>query len=101
MSKTLLFTIEDFKRDDAANNLINLWSYNYFNGHSRNCFTCNTYSSFCEKALEEQWNPDWGNFEFVIEKIKNTDKTFIDLSKFSSMNRWEIIDILIKKNKKN
>ena len=52
-------------------------------------------------VLEEQWSPDWGDFKFVTEKIKNTDDSFIDLSKFSLANRWEIFDILIKKNKEN
>ena len=52
-------------------------------------------------VLEKQWNPNWGDFKFLTEKIKNTDQTFIDLSKFSSMNWWEIFDILVEKNKEN
>ena len=100
MSRTK-YTIEDFRLNDAADNLLNLWTYNYLKEHSRSCFVCKTYSNFCEMVLEEQWNPDRGDFKFVTENIKNTDKTFIDLSKFSSMNRWEIFDILVEKNKEN
>ena len=87
MSRTK-YTIEDFRLNDTADNLLNLWTYNYLKEHSRSCFVCKTYSNFCKMVLEEQWNPDWGDFEFVTEKIKkNTDKTLIDLSKFSLMNR--------------
>ena len=99
MSK-VKFTIEDFRQLNVADNLINLWSYNYLKIHPKSCFICKTYSNFCEMVLKEQWNPDWGNLKFVIKKIKDNDKTFIDISKFSSATRWEIIDIL-KKKKKN
>ena len=98
---TIKFTIEDFTMLDVPDNLLNLWSYNNLNKHSKSYDICKIYSDFCEKVLQDQWNVDWGDFKFVMEKIKNSDKTFIDISKFSSMNRWEIIDILIKKNKEN
>ena len=91
--------IEDFKTLDAPDKLLNIWSYNNLDGPSKKCRTCKKYSNFCEMLLREQWKPNWGDFEFIIEKIKNNDKTFIDLSEISSMNRWKIIDILVKKNK--
>ena len=95
------YTIEDFRLSDAADNLLSLWTYNYLKEHTASCFICKTYSNFYETVLEEQWSPNWGDFKFVTEKVKNTDKSFIDLSKFSSMNWWEIFDVLIKKNKEN
>ena len=97
----LKFTIEDFRRQNVPDFLLNLWSYNFFKNHSAGCQACKIYSGYCEEVLEEKWSSEWGDFKFVIEKIKNVDKSFIDLSRFSSSNRWEIFDILIKKNEEN
>ena len=49
--------------------------------------------------MKEKWCSEWGDFNYVIEKIKKCDKNFIDISNFSNNTRHEIINILINKNK--
>ena len=94
---TIKYLMEQFEINDVPDNLINIWSYNDVN-HGKNCRKCCIRSDICEKTLKRQWNSDWGEFDFVILKIKENDKTFIDISGFSSMTKWEIIDILVQKN---
>ena len=65
------------------------------------CFTCDTYSKYCEEVLKEERRDDWGDFDFVIRKIKNCDKSFIDLNRYSEITKWGILDQLIKKNKES
>ena len=95
----LKFNKQTFRELSAPNNFINLWNYNYFEKH-KPCFTCDMYSKYCEEVLKEVWCNDWGDFDFVMEKIKNCDKGFINLNNYSKGNKWEILDELIKKNKK-
>ena len=51
------------------------------------------------KVLKERFDPDFEDFDFVIDKIKNTDKLFIDFSKISTARRWAIFGLQIEKNK--
>ena len=95
----LKFNKQTFRELSAPNNFINLWNYNYFEKH-KPCFTCDMYSKYCEEVLKEVWCNDWGDFDFVMEKIKNCDKGFINLNNYSKDNKWGILDELIKKNKK-
>ena len=80
ISSTLRYTVEDFRLDDAADNLLSQWTYNYLKEHTSTCFICKTYSSFSKTVLEEHWSPDWGDFKFVTEKVKNTDKSLTYLN---------------------
>ena len=50
--------------------------------------------------MKEEWRDDWGDFDFVIGKTKNYDKSFIDLNRYSEITKWGILDELIKKIKK-
>ena len=95
----LKFNKQTFRELSAPNNFINLWNYNYFEKH-KPCFTCDMYSKYCEEVLKEVWCNDWGDFDFVMEKIKNCDKGFINLNNYSKGNKWGILDELIKRNKK-
>ena len=94
----LKFSYEDFRGLDAPELFINLWTYNYVNDHMP-CLACESYSNYCEKALKEIWRFAWGDLETVVGKIKKCDKNFIDISNFLSYTNWEIINILINKNK--
>ena len=94
----LKFTIKYFRELDAPGNLINLWNYSLITDHFP-CLACRTYSGFCKTVLKGKWSPEWGDFDFVIEKIKNCDKNFIDISNFSCATRHKIINILIQKSK--
>ena len=95
----LKFNKQTFRELSAPNSFINLWNYNYFEKH-KPCFTCDMYSKYCEEVLKEVWCNDWGDFDFVMEKIKNCDKGFINLNNYSKGNKWGILDELIKRNKK-
>ena len=92
----LKFSLEDFKRLDTADLIINIWSYNH-NSHVQ-CVKCKQYSNYCDKILKEKWKPEYGVFYHVAEKFKKNDETFIDVGGFSSENRHEILNLL-KQNK--
>ena len=55
---------------------------------------------YFKNALKEIRCLAWGDFKTVVEKIKKYDKDFINISNFSDSTKWEIINILINKNKK-
>ena len=95
----LKFNKQSLRELSAPNNFINLWLYNYFDMH-KPCFTCYTYSQYCKDVLKEVWCNDWGDFDFVVGKIKSCDKTFINMNNYSEANKWAILDELIKLNKK-
>ena len=99
LSANLKFSEEDFRELDASDLFINLWTFNYYK-KLEPCITCDTYSRFCKKILKERWCDDWGNFDLVVEKIKKTDQTFININYYSESNKWFIIDNLIELNKK-
>ena len=93
----LKFNKQTFRELSAPYNFINLWIYTYFEKH-KPCFTCDTYSKYREEVLKEVWCNDWGDFDFVVKKIKNCDKSFINLHNYSEGNKWGILDKLIKKD---
>ena len=82
--------------------MLNLWSFNFLKEHHKECIACQTYSQRVVEILKEQWKPIYGDFDYVIDKIIKTDRSFIDLSKISTSRKWEILDLLIvKKQEKN
>ena len=85
MPSNLRFNKQSFKELSVPDNFLDLWIYNYFVKH-KPCATCDTYSKYCEEVLKEQWCKDWGDYDFVIRKIKSCNKTFIDLGLFSESN---------------
>ena len=90
----LKFNKQSFRELDAPNLFINLWTYNYFKKH-KSRFACDTYSRYCEEILKEIWRDDF--FESVVEKSKSCNKTFINISNYSTRTKWGIIDELINK----
>ena len=95
----LKFNKQDFRELSATDNILNVWIYNYFVKHKPRS-TCDVYSEYCEEVLKQEWCDDWGDFDFVIGKIKNCDKSFIDLNRYSEITKWGILDELIKRIKK-
>ena len=95
----LKFSYQDFRCLDAPDLFINLWTYNNLTDHFPR-LACETYSTYCENAFKKIWCLAWGDFKTVVEKIKKYDKDFINISIFSDSTKWEIINILINKNKK-
>ena len=49
--KNLKFTYEDFKNQDVANLMKNIWSYSSVQG--KGCKICTTYRNWCIKALKK------------------------------------------------
>ena len=87
--------IEDFMKLDTPNLLINIWSYSeHFN--ETNCRVCGINRKYCIQIVKRRWKPEWGFFNKVIKNIKNNNEDFIDLSTYSSRNRYKIIADLKK-----
>ena len=95
----LKFTKENFRELDALDLLINLWTYNHFEKH-KPCLACDTYSRYCKEVLKEIWCEDRGNFDFVVERLKKFDETFININNYSECTKSGILDKLIEINKK-
>ena len=70
--------------------LINIWSYSYNlkNVCKKNCQFCNIYRKYCCDILKRRWNPEWGNYDYVMDKIfENDDENFINLAEYSSAQK--------------
>ena len=85
-------SFEEFKVLDAPDLIINIWLYN---DPKNTGYFCCIYSVWCEIALKEKWKEEWGDFDFTVKKIRENDKNFIDVRKYSSEDRYLIIDELI------
>ena len=96
MSSTLKFNLESFKELDAPDLIINVWSYSDHLKSHQNCRVCKTYREYSLKALEKKWSNNWGNFDYVVSRITRNDKNFLDVSKYSSADRFLIIEFLKK-----
>ena len=93
---SLKFNLDSFRELDAPNLIINAWSYGYHLKHNKNCSVCKTYLEYNLKALKGKWRKEWGDFNYIMSKITKNDKLFFDVSKYSSADRYLIIDFLIK-----
>ena len=91
----LKFSFEDFVVLDTPNLLINIWSYSK-HINEKNCYICNIYREHCIDIVEIRWKREWGFFDKVIKNIKNNNEDFINLSNYSSENRYKIISDLKK-----
>ena len=97
MSSTLKFNLDSFRELDAPNLIINVWSYSdYINNKHENCEVCKTYRQYSLKALKEKWREEWGCFNYITSKISKNDRYFIDVSKYSSADRYFILEFLKK-----
>ena len=61
------------------------------------CATLTALHDYCEEILRSRWQKEWGDCDFVIDKIKKCDENFLNISNFSNKTRWEIITELVKK----
>ena len=81
-----------FRQLDAPDLIINIWSYsNYIKENLTNCHVCKSYVSLytnlSKEALSEKWEKSWGDFHFVVKKLEELDKNFIDISSYSNANK--------------
>ena len=98
----LKFNLKSFEELDTPNLLINVWSYSEnLNKINPDCNKCKTYRKYCLQILRRRWNWKWGFFNEVISNIKSNNENFIDLSRYSSANRFQIITDLKKIQKEN
>ena len=74
-----------------------MWSYSDTLTRDKNCKVCKTYRDYCLKILQQRWNKNWGEFNFVMSKITKNDKHFLDVSKYFSADRHLIVQSLKKK----
>ena len=98
LSNKLKYSKKDFVECDFPDNILNLWSYHVLKEYYKKCVMCQTYSKSIVDISKDQWLPKHGDFEFVIDKIIQNDKSFYDFSKMSTSDRWTVLDILKKKN---
>ena len=96
MASTLKFNLDSFRELDAPNLIINAWSYSDHLSRHKNCTVCKTYLEYNLKALKGKWRREWGDFNYIMSKITKNDRVFLDVSKYSSADRYLIIDFLIK-----
>ena len=71
--KNLKFTYEDFKNQDVANLMKNIWSYSSM--HGKGCKICTTYRNWCIKALKKKkWHKLYVDLDYVVEKLQTRRK---------------------------
>ena len=93
----LKFNMYSFMELDTPDLLINIWSYSdYLNKKNPNCVICGTYRKYCIEIIRRRWVKNPIFFNEVMKNITKNNENFIDLSKYSSMNRQKIITDLKK-----
>ena len=96
MTSGLKYDLNDFRVLDTPNLIINVWTYSDNLKRNKLCEICKKYLEFNLHILEERWREEWGDYDFVMSKIRNNDKSFIDCSTYSSANRYLIVKLLKK-----
>ena len=94
--KDLKFNLNNFWALGAPDLIINIWSYNNEPVHHPACIACKTYCEYSIYALWENWEEEWGDFGFAVEKFRSCEKSFLDVGAFSSANMHLIIAFLKK-----
>lgn len=87
---------------DLKSSLVQLlkqvWNYNT-HSDKHTCIDCLVFEEWCIDFARTKWQPDFIDFDSAIQKIRNTDETFIT---FDGMNIFKPEGILciLKKFKK-
>lgn len=87
-------SFSDFQKLDVADLIINIWSYNENKEHLAKCSICKSYSNLSIRALAEKWQKSYGDFHHFVDKLKKTDKSYINIGKYSSATKHEIVILL-------
>ena len=93
-------SINDFRQFDASDLIINIWYYNQNKKHLHTCGICQKYISLSIQALQEKWEEDWGDMNYLVRELNNCSRYF-DFGLYSSATKHQIIDYLKRYNKKN
>ena len=91
----------DFTELDVPELCINIWSYNSNQEHLQKCKICKSYNDLSTHALKKKWRRSWGDCEYFINKLVTNDKFYININKYASANKHEIIDFIKRYNVKN
>ena len=92
--KNLKFTYEDFKNQDVANLMKNIWSYSSV--HGKGCKICTTYRNWCIKALKK-WHELYVDVDCVVEKLYKQDAKWCNIANLSSNNSLFLYSVISKK----
>ena len=93
-------TLGDIEELNAPQLIMNIALYNENTSHLEICDICRKYSDLSIEALKKKWQEDWGDFDYLVKKLKKNDKQYINTSRYSSENMHQIIDFIKKYNKK-
>ena len=78
---TLKFKFEDFEELDVPDFMINFWCYSENN---ENCPILKQYNDWSITALKKKLIKEYIDFDFVVEKLSQRDKKWVDVSRISS-----------------
>ena len=92
---------EEFLQLDPADLIINIWVYNKDKMHNAICSICQNYSYFAIKALQQKWESEWGDCDYFVKKLIESDEQYINLGQYTASSKHQIIDFIRKYNKKN
>ena len=86
------FSKSDFLNLDLPDLLLNIWCYADYLNDQR----INQYCKWCVEAAVEQWQPDFFDFQYVIQNLKNNNRKFYNFGRICSADK-NVIDRLITK----
>ena len=69
-------------KNHLAEILKEIWNYNT-HSDKHECLNCLIYEEWCIDFARTKWQPDYVDFNFAIEKIRQRDRTFIDFDQIS------------------
>ena len=86
------FSKRVFLNLDLPDLLLNIWCYaDYLNDQ-----IINQYCKWCVEAAEEQWQPDFLDFQYVIQNLKNKNKNFYNFVRICSADENVIYRLITK-----
>ena len=59
-----------------------IWTYDT-HSDKHECVDCLMFEEWCISYARTKWEPDFVDFDLVIRKIKETDRTFINFDRIS------------------
>ena len=86
------FSKSDFLNLHLPDLLLNVWCYaNYLNDQ-----IINLYCKWCLEVAEEQWQPDFLNFQYVIQNLKKKNKKFYNFGRICLADKNVIYRLITK-----
>ena len=73
-----------------------IWNFNTYDD-KHECVDCLSFEEWCIDFAKTKWKADFVDFDFVIRKIKETDRSFIDFDRISVFESEKILSLFKKK----